>query len=74
MSKHDKPLKQPYNIIAAKYCNIRGLVSIIYDQNSEEYYTGIGITIDNISTGGPYGVITSVDEQSAYDVLYRYLD
>ena len=74
MSRFDRPLKQPYEIIATRVSVTRGTVTIIHDKNSEKYYTGIELTLENIGEGGPYGCIESSCKDDAYNDLSNLIE
>jgi len=74
MGMYDRAFKQPYEVIATRYTQERGDVSIIYDKNTEVYFIGIGINLDNIKYGGEFGVREAVTEEDAYNELYSLTD
>jgi len=74
MARFDKAFKQPYEVIATRFSQDRGDCSIIYNKNSEIYYIGIGINVDNIKYGGDYGVRESATKEDAYNELYALTD
>ncbi len=66
--------KQPYIVRAERTSMRRGKVVILEDRNKEEYLIGIGLTVDNANTGGPYGCRTVFDLEDAYTELTSMCD
>ncbi len=74
MARFDRAFKQPFEIVAIRYSSERGDCSIIFNKNTEKYFVGIGLTIENIKYGGEYGCKEFATEEDAYNMLYNLVD
>ncbi len=68
----DLPRRQPFELHTSRPSS-KGGVAIIEDIDSEMYYVGIKLTVENINNP-PYGVFTFYDEQDALDQFYDMVD
>ena len=74
MGRFDNSFKQPYELVTTRVSMTRGVCSIIYDRNREEYLVGKGITVENAHEGGPYGCRTVFDKDDAYSELIEMVE
>jgi len=74
MSRFDRALKDPYELITTRFSQTRGSIGIIYNKNTEIYLVGIGLTLENVKEGGPYGVRESRTREDALNEMYNFLD
>ena len=72
--RFDKAFKQPYEMVTTRFSQLRGNCSIIYDKNKEKYYIGVGINLNNIKDGGPYGVKETSTKDDAYIELDYFIE
>jgi len=74
MSRFDRPFKNPYELVSTRFSPTRGDVAVIYDKNSEIYLVGIGLTLDNVQEGGPYGSREAYTREDAMNEMYNLID
>ena len=69
MSKFDRSFKKQYVVISTRISDVRGPVTVLYDKNNEFYLVGIGLTLDNVKEGGPYGVRRCYTKEDAMNEM-----
>jgi len=74
MSRFDRPFKKQYELISTRFSPTRGDISVIYDKNNEFYLIGIGLTLDNVQDGGPYGSREAYTREDALNEMRRLID
>jgi len=68
MSKHGQsPRKKPFELKQHKLNSSGLMVAVIEDIDTGVFYIGVGLTVDNVNEGGPWGCRTYYDEDEAMD-------